>query len=393
MFFLQLLSLSRVLLLSIFLVGLGASLATSQSQSSSALPESEFWQTHNDATSFVINEYVSNFSRASGDVFWSHSVSMSATRYIRFRFDRIISPPGIGYRIRIVKEPEESEVVSYDSAEFANADTFVSGLLPPGKLRVELVAPNRPQGLSFTLQSVVWQARSKEAKPLAAVIRIKSVLPSAPTVVRQVARAVVMLHIGPAETTCSSVLVASDKVLTNFHCLLSSTEFLRTEKAEKPACHDIDGEFDYLTKGQRGRTARCVAVKVDEANDLAILTLSIDSALASDVRSRVVKLRPPGSQPSQLTLVHYPSGLPLSYEQNCSIPKIDKTDVEHDCTTTPGSSGSPLFDENMDLYALHYKGPYAASWTVAMIDEDFHDYGPKYNRAKKTDVIARFVGD
>jgi hypothetical protein len=360
------------------------------------IDEKEYQQIYQDAAAKVLNETVDDtkFQDQGQGVFWRNSFAQPKTRYIRFRFDHIMSPQGLRYRVRILREPAEEEVASYTGDEFARDESFMTGLLPPGHLRIELVSEARPQGLSFRLERALWQAKSTEAKPQTPVLKFKYIrtLPEnsppwtvAPTVAR--------LHIGPMETSCTGVLVDQGTVATNYHCMQASLSFLTTEQTAKPSCHDILAEFDYLTADQRGPTARCLAVRTDKQLDVALLTFAPEAIrTTSGQERRPIQLRPADEgAPQVVTLIHHPLGLPLVVEENCSLTGVDQVDLLHDCLSTSGSSGSPLFDEKMRWVGLHYKGAYPSKWTIERLEEDFTNNGPRYNRARASTVVSEFI--
>jgi V8-like Glu-specific endopeptidase len=188
-------------------------------------------------------------------------------------------------------------------------------------------------------------------------------------------------------------LIDDHTVATNYHCLLNSLQFLKSENAEKKVCDDVIIEFDYLRAGTLGVSTKCTAVRPKKELDVALLTVDAAAIRRStgEVRNPVRPI-PVGSAPAgKVNIIHHPQGLPLSYELNCRLKAIEGIELLHDCDTASGSSGSPLFDEQMRWVGLHYKGPYPSTWTVQMIEQHIKDYGKSYNRAKMSGEIMSFA--
>lgn len=371
-------------------------LAVMPVQSAGAQEEEAFQLTHRDAISKPLNETADDqkFRELRRGVYWQTTFGQMNTRYIRFRFDNIKSPSGAAYRVRILRLPLEEEVASYPGAEFAQQDSFMTGLLPSGELRIELLADSVPTGLSFRLESALWQALPTEAlvhSPLVRIIYAVTYPENSP--LREQARSVAMLHIGPLETTCTAVLIDEQTLATNNHCMKYSLAYQQTKQAQTPACHDIVAEFDFLAPTQRGTQAKCKSVSTDETLDLALLTFDRQAIEMAPGKARQpVKMRPLGEgMPTAVRLIHHPLGLPLVIDDQCALRKVEQPDLLHDCSAVNGSSGSPLFDEQLRWIGLHYKGPYPRTWTVEKIFEHIQKNGPSYNRAKASAVIADFM--
>jgi hypothetical protein len=269
-------------------------------------------------------------------------------------------------------------------------------LLPPGDLRVELKSNDPLHGISFRLDRILWQAKSTEAVPqsnLLKFIYIRALPNGGPEVTA--ASSVAMLHIGPFATSCTGVLVDPKTVATNYHCIEKSFSFRATEQANKPSCADVLIEFDYLAPDQRGSTSSCIGVRAKKELDVALLTFDPDAIQIAPGKARVpVKIRPATEGPATLMrLIHHPLGLPLVLEDSCSVKGVEQEDFLHDCNSTPGSSGSPLFDDQMRWTGLHYKGPFPNTWTLQEWYDDFIKNGPRYNRAKLSQAVSQFLNE
>lgn len=358
-----------------------------------------FQQTYIDAKTSVVNETVngSNLSGGSDRILWTREFNRTGSRYIQFHFDQIRSDTGADYSIQIVSLPSEQSVKVYRASEFAATTDFLTDLLPAQRMQVRLVggAGGRAD-VSFRLVHILWQATPGEhATPQSIVPRWDPVqtAPSGSSITPW-ASAVAVLHIGPSDVTCTGVLIDERTVATNYHCMVQgSLQFLRSENAPQKLCGDVIVEFDYLQRGGRGVSTRCAAVRVKKDLDVALLTVdpvAIRTA-AGDVRNPV-RLIPADERPSgRLSIIHHPVGLSLQYEENCRVRGGAANDVLHDCVTTTGSSGSPIFDEQMRWIGLHYKGPYPITWTIRQVEQHIQDNGPTYNRARLSTEIISFA--
>ena len=196
-----------------------------------------------------------------------------------------------------------------------------------------------------------------------------------------------MQHLAPE---CWSTAVA-----TNYHCIEESFSFRATKETKKPSCGDVLVEFDYLVADQRGSTSSCLTVRAKKELDVALLTFDPDAIQMAPGKDRVpVKIRPATEGPANMMrLIHHPLGLPSVLENNCSLKVVEQDDLLHDCNSTPGSSGSPLFDDQMRWTGLHYKGPLPKTWTLQQWQEDYQKNGPRYNRAKRSQAVWQFLNE
>jgi hypothetical protein len=330
-----------------------------------------------------------------GGVLWEREFHQTGTRYIRFYFDQISSPPGVNYHIRVV-DGAENEVRHYETEQFARSESFMTDLLPPGDLRVQLVADSLPQGLVFRLASVSWQQWRNDVRsetPVLDFLPLAALPDGSP--LKKVAPSVAMLHIGPdlLEITCTGVLVERNVIATNYHCVENSLDFKKTEGASSPTCNDVIAEFDYLQNGRRGPTARCKTVKASKQLDVALLTFDPNDLRMADGQQRPSVLIRPRSEgmPAKVHLIQHPLGLPLAVAENCRVPRMEQIDILHNCNSASGSSGSPLLDEQLRWVGLHYQGAYRSDWSQQMVENDFIRNGPRYNRARISTAVADFA--
>ncbi|MBD2750928.1 MULTISPECIES: trypsin-like peptidase domain-containing protein [Microvirga] len=171
-------------------------------------------------------------------------------------------------------------------------------------------------------------------------------------------------------------LVAPDLVLTNFHVV--EVEIAQSKGA------NIACRFDYLSEAQRGTVFRlkegdcrkwCLAYSRYSSGDLgsggqsptlqqldyALLRLSepVGAMLStSGARREWVKLQ--GTMPipnaeATLQIIQHPENRPLSYSVGRSLGvTAEKVRLRYTTETKIGSSGSPVFNAELSLVALHH---------------------------------------
>jgi hypothetical protein len=375
----------------------GASIPTTAAPIQAPEIVGQFKQAHTNAISSVRGEVVNDAKyrdRGQGR-YWTYTFSppQSNSRYARVRFDQIHVPPGLQFMVRVVQLPSEVSVANIPADKLAESESFLTNLLPAGDLRIELLSESKPEGLSFRLERILWQAPSTRATAESPVLTFKKVqsLPNTDPAL-QVAPSIALLHIGPMDGACTGVLIDPKTVVTNYHCLEYSLSFLQSEQDPQPSCSDILAEFDYFESNQRGVSSKCISVRFDKTLDAALITLDPATIRLKSGKDRgPIPIRPADEgPPTSLSLMQHPLGLPLSLADGCSNKGVDQTDILHDCLSLHGSSGSPLLDERMRLVGLHYKAAYPDEWTIIQIQNDFAQNGPRYNRARLGDLVSKF---
>jgi hypothetical protein len=345
---------------------------------------------HQDLESEVLDLVVRVPAKASPalTVTWQQALGKQGVRYVRLQFGEFQGDPGSGAELRVLLEPLGTQVASYQWKEMAEAgSSFMTGLLPAGTLRLQLVQGVGPKASSFKLVKLHSKTPRKTFEPQSAGVPRDMPLQSfaASHVVHKLAQSVAMLHIGPTGITCTGFLVAPGLLATNHHCITMSLRFLQTETQAHKSCSDILVEFDYVMDA-RGPTARCEKVEMaDDRNDVALLRIT-GIPMAADGSDRAPLART-GQAGGPFTILHHPSGLPLAVEVLCNPRGSNAGDILHDCGTSPGSSGSAIFDDIGKVVGLHYKGAYPPEWTLDQVYEHRRIHGPSFNRAKPATVI------
>jgi hypothetical protein len=167
-------------------------------------------------------------------------------------------------------------------------------------------------------------------------------------------RAVAMILTSGGFRLCTGALVnnvrqdATPYFLTANHCLGGQSSWIFMFNYESPSCDNIDGPTDYTVQGSVLRATY-------EASDFALLELTEQPPDSYNVYFAGWSNVDTPSQSS--TCIHHPSGdikkISFDYDPVTSTDYLASSGTSHwrigswdDGTTEPGSSGSPLFDQN-----------------------------------------------
>ncbi len=209
-------------------------------------------------------------------------------------------------------------------------------------------------------------------------------------------------------------LVAADLVMTNFHVMepvIAAEDGDLSYEGPRARAADVVCRFDYkvLANGttQEGSTFQLakewrVALSPNDPGvgpptadelDLALIRLARPAgvlpvgnkpAAPGDPRGWIAlpaeDVRPDFTPHSPLFIIQHPKAEPLKLALDSdAIQSIDpgRTRVRYSTNTEPGSSGSPCFDQNWSLIALHHSG-----------DPEFT---PKYNEGIPIDAIVSYL--
>jgi hypothetical protein len=156
-------------------------------------------------------------------------------------------------------------------------------------------------------------------------------------------------------------LVAPDLVLTNYHVLRDSPGDSLEEKA-----HNLNFRFGYMKDGNQiiaGVVVKAVAtgaavVKYSLVKKLDYALIRLEEEVGSEDKFGFLKITPRDIVPWETALVmQHPQGQPMKFLSNLVVGHSpDNTRVHYLTGTLPGSSGSPVFDEEWQVIALHHSG-------------------------------------
>lgn len=218
-------------------------------------------------------------------------------------------------------------------------------------------------------------------------------------------------------------LVAPDLVMTNWHvvqCIIAEEDGDLSYTGPRASASDLTCLFDYkvLAKGhksegmtyklaQNWRVEKALSPnnppgrdpRADEL-DFAVIRLSkpAGNLPVGDADGKAIPGDPRGwiklpdstatahdfKAQSPIFIIQHPAGDPIKIAlETRAVQSVsaDRTRVKYETSTEPGSSGSPCFDQNWNLVALHHSG-----------DPNFApDHKPTYNQGIPIDAIASFL--
>jgi hypothetical protein len=161
---------------------------------------------------------------------------------------------------------------------------------------------------------------------------------------------------------CTGFAVASNLLLTNWHCGWVQT-LSDTATWTQRICNDtlIDFSFD---EDQRSAEYRCSSV-LQLNKDLDYVLLQIEAIDPARHLRGLTLASAPREKGTHLAVLHHPAGLRKQISRECEILEAEKegwqqatpTRFTHLCDTAPGSSGAPVFEAETGLViGLHHRG-------------------------------------
>lgn len=282
--------------------------------------------------------------------------------YVRVQLTDIVDPGGVDNYALIVRDRNGDEEQRLTKQELASASVFWTAPIQGDFIKLEIVGPERPVGLSFVVKKMAYQ--QTPAVPLSITgnndlepVRDYKAFPEIYNRTRPVAK--LSFIVGSDPFVCTGFLVSDDLLVTNDHCV-NTAEICATT-------HAIFGfelsETGVLHPGQRYRCAE--VLDTDSTLDFALLRLTPDPGQpAPGITWGKLELAAtePGSD-QQILMVQHPAGEPKQISRKgCAVTLIPatgfaaNTDFGHSCDTKGGSSGSPVLNTEFKVVGLHHLG-------------------------------------
>jgi V8-like Glu-specific endopeptidase len=154
-------------------------------------------------------------------------------------------------------------------------------------------------------------------------------------------------------------LVTPDLMMTNHHVLANQ------EEARNAQVHFFDDVPDDRDKGQLVREP---LVTYPAADPLVYTNPTLDFSFVrlqgAPPLTRYLPLRPKRMQQNQrVVIIQHPGGYPKQISlQNNMVAYADDKIVQYYTSTKAGSSGAPVFDDNFDVVAIHYRWVHNPDW-------------------------------
>lgn len=154
------------------------------------------------------------------------------------------------------------------------------------------------------------------------------------------------------EACGTAILVGKNKILTNWHVV-------RDQKYVEGLTVRFGHFFSdptTLEPGQVFKITKILAYKPPQLLDYALLELETDPTTEGKFNVITPSENPP-YEDRIVNILHHPRGQPMKLSTQDNWVKAVKGDrVLYLTNTEPGSSGSPVFNDNWELVALHHSG-------------------------------------
>jgi hypothetical protein len=294
----------------------------------------------------------------------------AGTLYFRLRLDQVVADSNKSYELSILDPGSGSVIQIISAAELAAMPSFLTTPLYFSKTVIRVDSTD--QSLSFIISQLLVPRLDPQIQPQARTSGFtpySGMPPDSPLL--DLAVSVAKLHIGLRAVPCTGFLLSNDALLTNFHCLEESEQYMMTREQPQPKCGDILAQFDY----QRSDSAvsrslpACQQVLVTgtfphgivskDEGDFALLRFDPHLLLLPATGRTRPSLRVSTASINTkqfVQMIQHPWGFPVQFALGCVLgPTPDQPlIVQHNCSTLPGSSGSPVFNGQGLVVALHH---------------------------------------
>ena len=196
----------------------------------------------------------------------------------------------------------------------------------------------------------------------------------------------VKVKIGSKRYVGTGFRIADDLILTNHHVVFDERD------GQKVAASEIAVWFDFEV-GEDGRPKQAVVIEcdatsvvADSARDWAVITatteipdrfpiLPINEAVALEQDDRVYIVQHPNGRPKMIGMHHN------------LVRHVDDDVVQYWTDTEAGSSGSPVFDREWNVVALHHR------WTEHDADgrTEYRNQGQRIDKVRADILAAGFA--
>lgn len=258
---------------------------------------------------------------------------------------------------KIIVEHGDNIVNSYDYDDIEDlkvgtwTDTYAGG----GQVSISFYSKKEPSSIEILMDRYFVYSPPNKEESVISPSDFKNITNNVTKNVYDLSKGVVLIQFMDTHGLryCSGYLIGSEHVLTNEHCVNSVKN-----------CNTAKVFFDFLD-GLLDNTSfeKCEKIEIkDHSLDYSIIRL--ENKYTEKVPSITYDTVGLKENNENFILVQHPGGSPKQYVKDCKVffelvrgrKTVEKLDYKHECDTKGGSSGSPIFDNNMKMVALHHYG-------------------------------------
>lgn len=291
-------------------------------------------------------------------VHWNRRIEEPGVRSLRLRLSEIADSGNVDYSI-VLRDRGGRVLQALSKTAIGSRTDIWTNIVEGDYVRVEVVGPARPAGLSFKIAEAVYQRTPFASFSISIPDEREAVAKYASTPeLFSKTRAVAKLTfvVDGYGSSCTGFLIDDERMLTNHHCV-----------ATAPVCESAVAIFGYeVSNGvlNPGQQYRCLEVLgSNQELDMALLRLE---GKPGKLWGWLELTRRAVVRDEQAYMIQHPAGEPKQISRKgCSVTTLDapgsggpgtRTDFGHKCDTLGGSSGSPLLGHDFRVVGLHHFG-------------------------------------
>lgn len=161
--------------------------------------------------------------------------------------------------------------------------------------------------------------------------------------------------IGLSNYNCTTFHLGKGLVATAGHCFPTKT-------AQHQPCLETTITWGKHATEAHPLKSRCVEILQHIHNDQQdFVLLQVDP-----IPQRHITLQPSPDPLDDHWVVGHPQGKPLHLSSSCHLEVDSEFQVEHQCDTLPGNSGSPVINKDLEVVAIHNGGDELSNYATLL---------------------------